>query len=64
MIIWLILLDVIGVVAALWLLIVVTLWEVALLPGAGVGAFAAHTASASRRLMASRWPRIDSVDRW
>lgn len=52
MIISLILLDVISVGAALWLLIVVTLWEVAsmlmvvrlwlfaLLPWAGVGAFA------------------------
>jgi len=52
MIISLILLDVISVVAALWLLIVVTLWEVAsvlvvvrlwlfaLLPWSGVGAFA------------------------
>ena len=50
MIISLILLDVIGVGAALWLLIVVTLWEVTsvlmvvrlwvLLPWAGVGAFA------------------------
>ena len=52
MIISLILLDVISVGASLWLLIVVTLWEVAsvlvvvwlwlfaLLPWAGVGAFA------------------------
>ena len=50
MIIPLILLDVISVVAALWLLIVVTLWEVSgvlvvvrlrvLLPWPGVGAFA------------------------
>ena len=52
MIISLILLDIIGVGAALWLLIVVTLWEVASvlvvvwlwllasLPRSGVGAFA------------------------
>ena len=52
MIISLILLDVISVVAALWLLSVVTLWKItsvlvvvrlwlfALLPWAGVGAFA------------------------
>ena len=54
MIISLILLDVIGVGAALWLLIVVTLWEVTsvlmvvrlwvLLPWAGVGSFAGSAA--------------------
>ena len=56
MIISLILLDVISVGAALWLLIVVTLWEVAsvlvvvwlwlfaLLPWPGVGAFAGSAA--------------------
>jgi len=56
MIIPLSLLDVISVVAALWLLIVVTLWEVtsvlvvvrlwlfALLPWSGVGAFAGSEA--------------------